>query len=124
MLMLIAGGSLSTGSHDPYCGTLMPLGPSTPSVGVDMSPAGGVAVNHSGWLAAAPWTIVPRNGPEVSLLGSTTAGVHHEAAWRSPAASTWALTDIRYYKDLAQKAEAGSRPLRFGISRRHAGGGR
>jgi hypothetical protein len=34
MLMLIAGGSLSTGSHDPYCGTLMPLGPSTPSVGL------------------------------------------------------------------------------------------
>src|SRR5208282_6642836 len=35
MVILIAGGSLSTGSHDPYCGTLMPLGPSTPSVGVD-----------------------------------------------------------------------------------------
>src|SRR5208337_2123780 len=34
MVILIAGGSLSTGSHDPYCGTLMPLGPSTPSVGV------------------------------------------------------------------------------------------
>src|ERR1700674_2513302 len=34
MVMLIAGGSFSTGSHDPYCGTLMPLGPSTPSVGV------------------------------------------------------------------------------------------
>src|SRR5277367_4638774 len=34
MVMLIAGGSLSTGSHDPYCGTLMPLGPSTPSVGL------------------------------------------------------------------------------------------
>ena len=32
---------------------------------------------------------------------------HHEAAWRSPAASTRALTDIRYYTDLAQKAEAG-----------------
>jgi len=31
MVILIAGGSLSTGSHDPYCGTLMPLGPSTPS---------------------------------------------------------------------------------------------
>jgi hypothetical protein len=28
----LAGGSLSKGSHDPYCGTLMPLGPSTPSV--------------------------------------------------------------------------------------------
>src|SRR5664280_2891441 len=35
MVMLIAGGSLSTGSHDPYCGTLMPLGPSTPSVGLE-----------------------------------------------------------------------------------------
>src|SRR6478735_922026 len=32
---------------------------------------------------------------------------HHEAAWRSPAASTRALTDIRYFTDLAQKAEAG-----------------
>jgi FMN-dependent oxidoreductase (nitrilotriacetate monooxygenase family) len=32
---------------------------------------------------------------------------HHEAAWRSPAASRRALTDIRYYTDLAQKAEAG-----------------
>src|SRR6478672_1754887 len=37
MVMLIAGGSLFTGSHDPYCGTLMPLGPSTPSVGVDLT---------------------------------------------------------------------------------------
>jgi hypothetical protein len=36
--MLIAGGSLSTGSHDPYYGTLMPLGPSTPS--------GQVKINH------------------------------------------------------------------------------
>jgi hypothetical protein len=26
MVMLIAGGSLSTGSHDPYSGTLMPRG--------------------------------------------------------------------------------------------------
>jgi FMN-dependent oxidoreductase (nitrilotriacetate monooxygenase family) len=32
---------------------------------------------------------------------------HHEAAWRSAAASPRALTDIRYYTDLAQKAEAG-----------------
>jgi FMN-dependent oxidoreductase (nitrilotriacetate monooxygenase family) len=32
---------------------------------------------------------------------------HHEAAWRSPVASTRALTDIRYYTDLAQKAETG-----------------
>src|ERR1019366_768705 len=38
MVMLIAGGSLSTGSHDPYCGTLMPLGPSTPSVGLSFPP--------------------------------------------------------------------------------------
>ncbi len=32
---------------------------------------------------------------------------HHEAAWRHPAASPLALTDIRYYTDLARKAEAG-----------------
>ena len=32
---------------------------------------------------------------------------HHEAAWRHPLASPLALTDIRYYTDLAQKAEAG-----------------
>jgi FMN-dependent oxidoreductase (nitrilotriacetate monooxygenase family) len=31
---------------------------------------------------------------------------HHEAAWRHPAASSLALTDIRYYTDLARKAEA------------------
>jgi FMN-dependent oxidoreductase (nitrilotriacetate monooxygenase family) len=31
---------------------------------------------------------------------------HHEAAWRHPAASTLPLTDIRYYQDLAQRAEA------------------
>jgi len=30
--MLIAGGSFCAGSHDPYYGTLMPLGPSTPSI--------------------------------------------------------------------------------------------
>jgi FMN-dependent oxidoreductase (nitrilotriacetate monooxygenase family) len=30
---------------------------------------------------------------------------HHEAAWRHPAASTLPLTDIRYYQDLAQRAE-------------------
>ncbi len=32
---------------------------------------------------------------------------HHEASWRHPAASPLALTDIRYYQDLARKAEAG-----------------
>jgi len=32
---------------------------------------------------------------------------HHEAAWRHPAASSRSLTDIRYYQELAQKAEAG-----------------
>jgi FMN-dependent oxidoreductase (nitrilotriacetate monooxygenase family) len=32
---------------------------------------------------------------------------HHEAAWRHPAASQLPLTDIRYYTDLARKAEAG-----------------
>jgi FMN-dependent oxidoreductase (nitrilotriacetate monooxygenase family) len=32
---------------------------------------------------------------------------HHEASWRHPAASPLALTDIRYYVDLAQRAEAG-----------------
>jgi FMN-dependent oxidoreductase (nitrilotriacetate monooxygenase family) len=32
---------------------------------------------------------------------------HHEAAWRHPAASPLPLTDIRYYTDIARKAEAG-----------------
>ncbi len=32
---------------------------------------------------------------------------HHEAAWRHPASSPLPLTDIRYYTDLAVKAEAG-----------------
>ncbi len=32
---------------------------------------------------------------------------HHEASWRHPASSSLALTDVRYYQDLAQKAEAG-----------------
>jgi FMN-dependent oxidoreductase (nitrilotriacetate monooxygenase family) len=32
---------------------------------------------------------------------------HHEAAWRHPAASPLPLTDIRYYTDVARKAEAG-----------------
>ena len=32
---------------------------------------------------------------------------HHEAAWRHKAASPLALTDVRYYTDLARKAEAG-----------------
>jgi FMN-dependent oxidoreductase (nitrilotriacetate monooxygenase family) len=32
---------------------------------------------------------------------------HHEAAWRYPSASPLPLTDIRYYTDLAQTAEAG-----------------
>lgn len=31
---------------------------------------------------------------------------HHEAAWRHPASSPLALTDIGYYQDLAQRAEA------------------
>ena len=30
---------------------------------------------------------------------------HHEAAWRHPTASPLALTDIRYYTDLARRAE-------------------
>src|SRR3954467_289153 len=32
---------------------------------------------------------------------------HHEAAWRHPHAPPLALTDIRYYTDIARKAEAG-----------------
>jgi FMN-dependent oxidoreductase (nitrilotriacetate monooxygenase family) len=32
---------------------------------------------------------------------------HHEASWRHPASSPFALTDIRYYQDLARRAEAG-----------------
>ena len=31
---------------------------------------------------------------------------HHEASWRHPASSPLALTDISYYQDLAQRAEA------------------
>ena len=31
---------------------------------------------------------------------------HHEASWRHPGASPLPLTDIRYYQDLAQRAEA------------------
>src|SRR5882757_513452 len=32
---------------------------------------------------------------------------HHEASWRHPASSPLALTDIRYYQDLARRGEAG-----------------
>src|SRR5688572_9507080 len=32
---------------------------------------------------------------------------HHEASWRHPASSPCSLCDIRYYQELAQKAEAG-----------------
>jgi FMN-dependent oxidoreductase (nitrilotriacetate monooxygenase family) len=32
---------------------------------------------------------------------------HHEASWRHPASSPLPLTDIRYYQDVAQRAEAG-----------------
>jgi FMN-dependent oxidoreductase (nitrilotriacetate monooxygenase family) len=32
---------------------------------------------------------------------------HHEASWRHPQASPLPLTDIRYYQDVAQRAEAG-----------------
>jgi FMN-dependent oxidoreductase (nitrilotriacetate monooxygenase family) len=32
---------------------------------------------------------------------------HHEASWRHPETSQLAMTDIRYYQDLAQRAEAG-----------------
>ncbi|MGE0205771.1 MAG: LLM class flavin-dependent oxidoreductase, partial [Hyphomicrobiaceae bacterium] len=32
---------------------------------------------------------------------------HHEASWRHPQASAYPLTDIRYFQELAQKAEAG-----------------
>jgi hypothetical protein len=31
---------------------------------------------------------------------------HHEASWRHPVSSLLPLTDIRYYQDLAQRAEA------------------
>src|ERR1700741_5376188 len=31
---------------------------------------------------------------------------HHEASWRSPLSSPLPLTDIRYYQDLAQRAES------------------
>src|SRR5258708_20740854 len=34
------------------------------------------------------------------------SGGHSEASWRHPASSPLPLTDIRYYQDLAQRAEA------------------
>src|SRR5690349_7331721 len=40
MLMLMVGGSPVAGFNDPQCGTSMPLGPSTPSVGVELSTGG------------------------------------------------------------------------------------
>ena len=53
---------------------------------------------------------------------------HHEASWRHPVSSPLALTDIRYYQDLAQRAEAGlfdshlpGRPA--GARRRRGAGG-
>jgi hypothetical protein len=46
-------------------------------VGVDMTPARRVAVNHRGWLASAPWAIVARNRPEVSLFGPTATRIEH-----------------------------------------------
>ena len=36
---------------------------------------------------------------------------HHEAAWRHPDSSPLPLTDIRYYTDLAQRAEAARFPF-------------
>ena len=32
---------------------------------------------------------------------------HHEASWRHPGSSPLSVFDIRYYQDLARKAEAG-----------------
>ena len=47
---------------------------------------------------------------------------HHEASWRHPASSPLPLTDIRYYQDLAQRAEAALFDSIF--LRRPAGAGR
>ncbi len=48
---------------------------------------------------------------------------HHEAAWRHPGASTLPLTDIRYYADLARKAEAGLFELHLPGRPARGGGG-
>ena len=40
---------------------------------------------------------------------------HHEASWRHSASSPLRLTDIRYYQDLAQRAEAGLRAGRIQV---------
>ena len=32
---------------------------------------------------------------------------HHEASWRHPLASPLPLTDVRFYQDVARRAEAG-----------------
>src|SRR5262249_42478062 len=47
----------------------------------------------------------PRKG-QLHLHLLTHSRGHHEASWRHPAASPLALTDIRYFQDLAQRAEA------------------
>ena len=67
MVMLIAGGSLSTGSHDPYCGTRMPLGPSTPSVGLRFPAEYGKAVRLPSDLFLA--AIVPLSGAIAADIG-------------------------------------------------------
>src|SRR3712207_7039838 len=48
-----------------------------------------------------------RRPPRSTLFPYTTLFRSHEASWRHPLSSPLPLTDIRYYQDLAQRAEAG-----------------
>src|SRR5271169_2846768 len=77
MVMLIAGGSLSTGSHDPYCGTLMPLGPSTPSVGLGVSLFFCAGSARRGAIGRQPIMSRLASGPPILIVGRL--GWHRES---------------------------------------------
>src|SRR5215475_1532969 len=58
---------------------------------------------------ARPWNRAQRNASmrrQLHLNLFIHSRGHHEASWRHPASSPLPLTDIRYYQDLAQRAEA------------------
>src|SRR5689334_4195697 len=85
-LMLMVGGSPVAGFNDPQCGTSMPLGPSTPSVGVELSAGGSGSARLAGvgTLRRGAFALSPTSGARFTFQGSGSCLCGIDVAGSSP----------------------------------------
>jgi hypothetical protein len=93
-----------------------------------ISPSGGAALCPADRFCGIRLLDGIDDEPQLHLSLFIHSGGHHEASWRHKGSSPLALTDIRFYQDLARRAEDAlfdsifpGRPARVGRGRSPGG---